>query len=173
MTFQIFKNRLIAVVICVFTIMSIHAQESKMNELIGQSVAKVTNPTPDALLTCIAELKRIDSMYPDSIQPKYQMALQSLNYCVMNPQAKQTESLLTETQQTIDKMQELKNVDMSDVYALQGFLYMDRIVQNPAVNGQRYYLQVMENYEKALKLNPNNALAKDLQQRFLEEMKKR
>jgi hypothetical protein len=44
-------------------------------------------------------------------------------------------------------------------------------VQNPAQNGQRYYIDVMQNYEKALKLNPNNQLARQLQAKFLEGMK--
>jgi hypothetical protein len=48
---------------------------------------------------------------------------------------------------------------------------MVRIVQDPAVNGQRYYMNVMQNYEKALKINPNNQLAQQLQQKFLEGMK--
>jgi hypothetical protein len=48
---------------------------------------------------------------------------------------------------------------------------MVRIVQNPALNGQRYYLDVMQHYEKALKLNPDNKLAKQLQQQFFEGMK--
>lgn len=46
------------------------------------------------------------------------------------------------------------------------------IGQNPVQNGQRYYLDVMQNYEKALKLNPENQLAKQLQQKFFEGMKK-
>ena len=37
--------------------------------------------------------------------------------------------------------------------------------------GQRYYLEVMQDYEKALKLNPDNQLAKQLQQKFFEGMK--
>ena len=49
---------------------------------------------------------------------------------------------------------------------------MVRIVQNPVQNGQRYYLDGMQNYEKALKLNPENQLAKQLQQKFFEGMKK-
>ena len=48
---------------------------------------------------------------------------------------------------------------------------MVRIVQNPARNGQRYYIDVMENYEKALKLNSGNQLAKQLQQQFFEGMR--
>ncbi|MBR1410339.1 MAG: hypothetical protein IJ580_04495, partial [Prevotella sp.] len=109
--------------------------------------------------------------FPDSIQPKYQMALQSLNFSVMNSHAEQTENLLTEAGQIINKIEQMKGANMSDVCTLRGFFYMVRIVQDPAKNGQRYYLEVMQNYEKALKLNPDNQLAKQLQQKFLEGMK--
>ena len=137
-----------------------------------QSLSRLQEPSPQNYLTSIAELKRIDAMYPDSIQPKYQMALQSLNYSVMNPQAEQTENLLKETEQTIEKMKHMGNADQSDISTLTGYLYMTRIVQNPTVNGQRYYLMVMQCYEKALKLNPENKLAKDLQQKFFDGMQK-
>ena len=116
-------------------------------------------------------MKRIDDMFPDSIQPKFQIALQSLNYSVMNPHAPQTENLLKETEETIAKMENIKHADPSDICTLRGFLYMVRIVQNPGKNGQRYYLEVMQDYEKALKLNPDNQLAKQLQQKFFEGMK--
>ena len=88
----------------------------------------------------------------------------------MNPHAPQTDRLLTEIEQTITKMEQMKKADQSDICTLRGFLYMVRIVQNPAQNGQRYYIDVMQNYEKALKLNPNNQLAKQLQQKFFEGM---
>ena len=65
----------------------------------------------------------------------------------------------------------MKSADQSDLCTLRGFLYMVRIVQNPAQNGQRYYIDVMQNYEKALKLNPNNHLARQLQAKFQEGMK--
>lgn len=171
MTSPIFKCHLLAVVIFCMASVSINAQESDMQTLIGQSLAKLQQPTPEAYLNCIAEMKRIDAMFPDSIQPKYQMALQSLFFAVMNPQDKQTESLLEETQQTITKMGKMKGADPSDICTLTGFLYMVKIVQNPAQNGQRYYLDVMQNYEKALKLNPDNQLAKELQQKFFEGMR--
>jgi hypothetical protein len=45
-------------------------------------------------------------------------------------------------------------------------------VQNPAQNGQKYYLQVLQNFEKALKLNPHNTLAQELQSKFVEGMMK-
>ena len=172
MTFQTFKNCVFAIALCLMASVSINAQQSaQMQALIGQSLSKLQQQTPEATLNCIAELKRIDAMFPDSVQPKYQMALQSLSFSVSNPQAEQTENLLKDAEQTIDKMEKMKGADQSDVCTLRGFLYMVRVVQNPAQNGQRYYMNVMQNYEKALKINPNNQLAQQLQQKFLDGMK--
>ena len=156
MTFQISNLRVLAIVLFMMAAVSVNAQQQ----------------SPEAILNSIAQLKRVEAMCPDSIGPKYQMALQSLNYSVMNPQAPQTENLLAEAEQTINKIEKMKGADMSDVCTLRGFLYMVRIVQNPAQNGQRYYLMVMQNFEKALKLNPQNQLASELQQKFLEGMSK-
>ena len=172
MTFQTFKNRVLAIALFMMASVSVNAQQPvPMQALIGQSLSKIQASQPETFLNCVAELKRIDAMFPDSIQPKYQMALQSLNFSVMNPQSEQTEKLLTEAEQTISQMEKAKGADLSDICTLRGFLYMVRIVQNPAQNGQRYYLDVMQNYEKALKINPNNELAKQLQEKFLEGMK--
>ena len=98
------------------------------------------------------------------------MALHSLYFSVMNPHAEQTERLLAEAGQTITQMETMKNADQSDLCTLRGFLYMVRIVQDPAQNGQRYYIDVMQNFEKALKLNPDNQLASQLQEKFFEGM---
>ena len=89
----------------------------------------------------------------------------------MNPHDSRTENLMAEAEQTISKMEKMKQADQSDICTLRGFLYMVRIVQNPTQNGQRYYIDVMQNYEKALKLNPDNELAKQLQQQFFEGMR--
>ena len=172
MTFLISKHRVLVIALFMMaSVCNLQAQQADMQALIGQSLSKLQQPTPEALLNCMAELKRIDAMFPDSIQPKYQMALQSLNYSVMNPQAPQTENLLDEAEQAITTLEQMKNASQSDVCTLRGFLLMARIVQNPSQNGQRYYLDVMQNYEKALKLNPDNQLARQLLQKFLEGMK--
>ena len=170
MTSQTFKHHVLTIVMFFMASVNIHAQETSMEMLIGQSLSKLQQPTPEAYLNCIAELKRIDAMFPDSVQPKYQTALQCLVFSVTNPHAAQTENLLAEAEQAITRMEEMTLSDPSDVCTLRGFLYMVRIVQDPARNGQRYYIDVMQNFEKALKLNPNNQLAQQLQQKFFEGM---
>jgi hypothetical protein len=155
MTSQIFKQ-FAAIVVFVFAgVINSHAQQQ----------------SADDMLNLVAKLQRLEAIQPDSIGPKYQLALQSLNFAVMNPSAPQTENILVQAEETINKMEKMKGADQSDLCTLRGFYYMVRIVQNPAQNGQRYYLTVMENYEKALRLNPNNTLAQNLQQKFLEGMK--
>ena len=171
MTFQIFKLRVLAIALSMMATISVNAQEpAQMQALIGQSLSKINPSKPETMLNSIAELKRVDAMFPDSIQPKYQMALQSLNFSVMNPHAEQTENLLADAEQTINQLEQ-KDANQSDICTLRGFLYMVRIVQDPAQNGQRYYMDVIQNYEKALKINPDNQLAKQLQQKFMEGMK--
>ena len=155
MTSQIFKQ-FAAIVVFVFAgVINSHAQQQ----------------SAESMLNLVAKLQRLEAMQPDSIGPKYQLALQSLNFAVMNPTAPQTENILAQAEETINKMEKMKGADQSDLCTLRGFYYMVRIVQNPAQNGQRYYLTVMENYEKALRLNPNNMLAQNLQQKFLEGMR--
>ena len=172
MTSQTFNNSILAIVFFLMATVSINAQQTApMRALIGQSLSKMQQSDPQSVLNAIAELKRIDAMFPDSIQPKYQIALQSLVYAVSNPKAESTNNLVVETEQTINKLGDMKQMDQSDLFTLRGFLDMARIVQNPAQNGQRYYLSVMENFDKALKINPDNALAQQLQQKFQEGMK--
>ena len=156
--YQTFKHVVATVVLVFASVMNLSAQQ-------------VQQPSADDMLNQIGMLKRLEAMQPDSVAPKYKLALASLNFAITNPHAAQAEQILAQAEQTIDQMAQMKGADQSDLCTLRGFLYMTRIVQNPAQNGQRYYMQVMENYEKALKLNPDNTLAKQLQEKFYEGMR--
>ena len=175
MTSRTFKHRLLAVVLASMAAVTLcRAQENQMGDLLGESLSKLRQDAgPEAVLNCVAELKRIDAMFPGSALPHYHIALQSLNFAVMNPHAEQTEGLIAEAEEAIRKMEQIKDADQSDLLTLKGFLYMVRIVQDPAQNGRRYYLDVMEYYEKALKINPENRIARQLQEKFLEGMARR
>lgn len=175
MTSRIFNRRLIAALVSFFAAFGFcYAQDLPMDALIGESLSKLReDSSPEAFRNCVAELKRIDAMFPDSAAPKYYIALQSLNFAVMNPQAEQTEGLVAEAEQAVSQLEGIKDADQSDIFTLKGFLYMVRIVQDPVRNGRRYYLDVMDYYEKALKLNPDNQVALQLQQKFKEGMSKR
>ena len=159
MTSVIFKHVVATVVLVFASVMNLNAQQAQPS-------------SPDEMLNQIGMLKRLEAMQPDSVGPKYQLALASLSYAITNPHAAQTEPMLAQAEQTINQMAQMKGTDQSDLCTLRGFLYMTRIVQNPAQNGQKYYLDVLQNFEKALKLNPHNTLAQELQSKFVEGMMK-
>lgn len=118
----------------------------------------------------VAELKRMEYMYPDSLALKQQIALLSLNYSISNPKAEGVEAVMGDAEKYIRILDESPAADKSDVLTLKGFYYLVRIVQDPAVNGRKYYMEVSQNLDKALKLNPENKLAQVLQQKFYEGM---
>ena len=158
MMYQISKHLVATAVLVFASVMNLNAQQAQQ-------------PSADEMLNQIGMLKRLEAMQPDSVAPKYKLALASLNFAITNPHAAQAEPMLAQAEQTINQLAQMKNADQSDLCTIRGFFYMVRIVQNPAQNGQRYYIDVMQNYEKALKLNPNNHLAQTLQAKFLEGMK--
>lgn len=118
----------------------------------------------------VAELKRMEYMYPDSLGLKQQIALLSLNYSISNPKAEGVEAVMGDAEKYIQILDENPEADKSDVLTLKGFYYLVRIVQDPAVNGRKYYMEVSQNFDKALKLNPENKLAQVLRQKFYEGM---
>ena len=158
MMYQISKHVVATVVLVFASVMNLNAQQAQQ-------------PSPDEMLNQIGMLKRLEAMQPDSVGPKYKLALASLNFAITNPHAAQAEPMMAQAEQAIEQMAQMKAADQSDLCTMRGFLYMTRIVQNPAQNGQNYYLDVLQNFEKALKLNPHNLLARQLQAKFVEGMK--
>lgn len=56
MTFQTFKRFVLMSVFFMTTSVVIYAQQSTMQGLIGQSLAKLQQPTSESILNCIAEM---------------------------------------------------------------------------------------------------------------------
>ena len=170
MTSPISKLRLLVVALMTATSLFCNAQDAQMGQLIDQMVTSIDRSQPQAFLEGIAGLKRLEAMYPDAVAPKFYTTLEILNFSVLNPHAEQTDAMLDEAGRRIAELEARKDMDQSDLNTLKGFLYMVRIVQDPAQNGRRYYMDVIKCYDKALKLNPDNELARGLQEKFLDGM---
>ncbi|WP_212006003.1 hypothetical protein [Chitinophaga sp. HK235] len=100
-------------------------------------------------------LKRLSAMYPGEWLPDYYIAYFDLKLVLSKAGAK-PEDLV---QEAADKLTALKangSADMSEVYTLEAYYYYAMISLNPAVNGQKYYREVIGGYEKAIRLNQHN-----------------
>ncbi|MGI6233338.1 MAG: hypothetical protein ACOYJF_10940 [Prevotella sp.] len=170
MTSQIFKHLALMFVSFFSMVLSLQAQTPQTAQ---DPQTPQTTQTQVSIEEQLARLKRWEAMQPDSLAPKYQQALVILNYAVMNPQDSKSKDLLPEANNIINKMEALqpkKATDLSDIAALRGFYFTCLVVENPAQNGPRYYRDALDNFDKALNLNPDNELAKMLQKKFHEGM---
>ena len=121
----------------------------------------------------LAALQRLEAMQPDSLGPKIQQAVLLLGFVCTNPQDSKAKQYVDEAQRIIGKIEALKPrkaADRSDLATLHGFYYTALIVMNPQQNGPRYYRQALDNLDEALKINPENMMAKMLSERFKEGM---
>lgn len=143
---------------------------AQQNGSVSGPTAQQTQPSLEQQL---AGLKRLEAMLPDSVGPKYQQGMLLLSYVAMHPQDSKAQSYLEEAQRIVGKIEALnptKATDRSDLATLQEFYYTALIVTNPQQNGPRYYRDALDNFSKALQLNPNNETARELQSKFNEGM---
>ena len=69
-----------------------------------------------------------------------------------------------------EKAEKLKEVDLSEIYALKAYYYYVLIALNSKVNGPKYYSNVFRNCEKALEINAKNPRALAIQYVFKMQM---
>jgi len=171
MTSRIF-NFVFSLLVSVLVSVNVSAQTSSspLQAHVGQSLSQLQTPTVENYLNCVAQLQRVETMYPDSILPKYQIALQSLIFAVQFPSDEQAGNMLQLAEKKIAKLQGMSGVDPSDLHTLQGFYYTDLIVRNPSL-GATYYRDALDHFDQALRLNPDNQLAKSLQEQFQTNMR--
>ncbi|RBL89042.1 hypothetical protein [Chitinophaga flava] len=100
-------------------------------------------------------LKRLSAMYPGEWLPDYYIAYFDLKLVLSKAGAK-PEDLLQEAADKLTALKANNSADMSEVYTLEAYYYYAMISLNPAVNGQKYYREVIGGYEKAIRLSQQN-----------------
>jgi tetratricopeptide (TPR) repeat protein len=147
------------IVLCVLSIKNYASDPGEklpFDELFKQSIIRLHNDsTPDRLLKSIAELRRIDAIYPENWIIFYHISLFEIQQSFQNLSGN-SEILLDDAQKGIDRLKQMKNVDYSEIYTLEGYYYYALIAKNPMNNGPAYYKNVFDAYQKALKYNPEN-----------------
>ena len=116
------------------------------------------NSTADKYTNAIAELKRIDMIYPNEWINSYQIALLEIQKSFLDLNEKNN-FLLDDAKNNIDKIKRNKKADISEVYTLEGYYYYALIAKEPKENGPKLYKDVFACYQKALKYNKNNPRA--------------
>lgn len=100
-------------------------------------------------------LKRLSAMCPGQWLPDYYIAYFDLKL-VLSKATDKPADLLQEVSEKLTALKSNAQANASEVATLEGYYYYAMIAQDPAVNGQKYYREVMNGYEKAIRLDPSN-----------------
>ena len=170
------KKMTICVMTIVLCLLSIENYASEPNEkpsfdeLFKQSMIKLQNDsTPDRLLKSIAELRRINTIYPENWIIFYHISLFEIQQSFQNLSGN-NEILFDDAKKFIDQLKQMKKADDSEIYTLEGYYYYALIAKDPGNNGPAYYKNVFDAYQKALNYNPENPRAQLLFLIFKKDM---
>jgi hypothetical protein len=108
------------------------------------------------LLNIRNQFERISSKYDKEWLPVYYTAYAEIQMAFYNPKGENNEMTLKAAKANIDRLSSFADADKSEVNTLYGYYYNALSMINPAVNGQKYFNNVISSYEKAMQLNPEN-----------------
>jgi hypothetical protein len=106
----------------------------------------------------VATFERIASVEKTNWLPNYYIAFINTINAFGTKDKEKVNALLTKAQDAIDNASAI-SPNNSEIMVVQAMLYTAILVQDPMTNGQKYSPLVMEQYSKALAINPNNPRA--------------
>jgi hypothetical protein len=133
-------------------------ETEKMYEQVMSQVLELLDSakTADDLINCNSQFERIAGMYPDKWLPVYYMAYTNIQACYYDQKSSKRSKWLDSAKDKIEIMKADKNADKSEVLTLYGYYLNALILENPQDNGQKYSMEVIASYEKAMDLDPEN-----------------
>ena len=113
----------------------------------------------ELMATLISKCEQSTKMFPDeNWLTDYYIALYEIQATMGNKNPDNT-ALLRDAKDYIDKLKIDKEANQSEICTVEGYYYYALIAANPAKNGQSYYTSVLDAYNKALIINPDNPRA--------------
>ena len=138
--------------------------------LLTQILSKVKqNKGLEDVYNSVNELKRLGKMYPAEWLPDYYAALFEMKLALMGKTEKK-DDLLADAKEKIASLKKNTGANASEVYTLSGYYYYVLIAGNPEENGQKYYKDVLGEYQKAINLDDKNPRPQLLQAIFKNNM---
>ncbi|MDR0538238.1 MAG: hypothetical protein LBH04_09425 [Tannerellaceae bacterium] len=156
------KNFVTIVFLCLFAMFpSISAAPASYKSSLEAALSKLDSAeTLSDYQQCLVEFEHISEAYANEWLPVYYSAycnIQMIYVSSRNKNDAEAISKLSEkAMKQLEKLQSSLKADSSEVQTLIGHYYASLVASNPSENGRKYYLQVLESYNKAIEHNPEN-----------------
>lgn len=165
-------SKLVVIVAFVCATNVIAQNPNQFDAQLETTLRNVNSDDAASIIKGMDDLKHLALQYPDAWLPTYYQTLFALQYAVRFPNDSHSSSFLEAAKTGIEALRTKPAADQSEVLTLNGFYYTALIVQNPAVNGQKYYMDAIASYKSAIGTNPANPRPRLLLYIFFENMSK-
>ena len=156
--------------LCVLFIMvSVITSAQDLGPLV-QNVNKATDVSE--LIQVRSQLERFIVAQPQQWLAEYYLAYVDVQLSFRVPDKSEKSQYLSEAETYLNTLSELKETDKSEIYTLKGFRLYALIASDPQTNGPKYSGEIINDYETALGINPNNPRAVILSTLFKNDMAK-
>jgi len=135
-----------------------------------QNVNKATDVSE--LIQVRSQLERFIVSQPRQWLAVYYLAYVDIQLSFRVPGKSEKLQYLSEAESSLNTLSELKETDKSEIYTLKGFRFYGLIASDPQTNGPKYSGEIINDYETALGINPNNPRAVILSTLFKNDMAK-
>ena len=132
-----------------------NALASDYEKVMGSTLEKLDSAKTIAdLQQCRGQFERIVAMFPDQWLPVYYIAYSNIQMTYY-PGEVDKPQLLDDAKVKLEQLAKHPDADLSEVNTLWGYYYNAWVMVDPK-NGEKYYRNVLESYEKAIGQNPEN-----------------
>lgn len=145
------KILFLAIVLC----SAVSVAQGKFEQGMGKAMQAWKEGKPD---DAVALLERIAIAEPTQWLPDYYVAFITTLASFESRDQEQNARRFVRAQNALDAAL-MKTGENDELHVLQALLYTARIVADPMTNGMTYSPKVMEHYNKALAINPENPRA--------------
>lgn len=169
-------KQLISYVLVVFisVLISVNAHSQSISAPLESAVRQIDQASnPAEWKQGRSAFERLTMVDATAWLPMYYLAYTDIQLSFMSSDPKEKMQYIDEAQTCLEKLQKMKvqdPKDRSEISTLKGYWYYAQMAMNPAVNGPRYSGAIINCYQEALKLNPNNPRAIFLNASFQENM---
>jgi hypothetical protein len=156
------KFRLSIVLLCI-SILFAHAEDDKyVTTMKKQILAVYQAETIESLAEIVNTFDRISGAEKEKWEPLYYSAFGRVMMATRETDNKKKDVYLELALKNVKAAKQVTTADVSEVMALEGFVYMMMVTVDPASRGQLYSGKAFAAYQKALQINPNNPRALSL-----------
>jgi hypothetical protein len=153
------KTKILIFLMTLSSFMAVRADEKSYTEAMTAALGQMKTAASVEDFTTVANLfERIAQAEKDKWLPYYYAGYASVIESFVNKDQTKTDKILDYAEKMINEAIKI-NADESEIYVVQGFMYIARILVDPSTRGAQYSQLANASFKKAQTLNPENPRA--------------